>query len=136
MAGAVGPQHRTGYLHLCAAAPGRDEAQVAYEEKNLCSGRVFSGAHVSNSTLVLPPSNGVSPPPTPYPPPPCTYQYQADIPDTRGIGASVASLVERIEISNAEDSTWISAVLSICRYVRVNNFAPFSLLISVISLTF
>lgn len=41
----------------------------------------------------------------------------ADNSNCRGIGASIGSLVERIEISNAQDTTWISAILSLCRYV-------------------
>ncbi|OTA70054.1 hypothetical protein K449DRAFT_427565 [Hypoxylon sp. EC38] len=37
-----------------------------------------------------------------------------------GIGASIASLVERIEITYASDTTWISAILSLCSAVELN----------------
>lgn len=33
----------------------------------------------------------------------------------RGIAASIASLVERINIVNTDDTTWISAILCLCR---------------------
>ncbi|KAF2966127.1 hypothetical protein GQX73_g7452 [Xylaria multiplex] len=37
-----------------------------------------------------------------------------------GIGSSIASLVERIEIAHAYDQTWISAILSLCSAVELN----------------
>lgn len=33
-----------------------------------------------------------------------------------GIGASIASLVERVKIVNSMDQTWISAILALCTY--------------------
>ncbi|KAH9984589.1 hypothetical protein F4779DRAFT_612271 [Xylariaceae sp. FL0662B] len=37
-----------------------------------------------------------------------------------GIGASIVSLVERIEITRAYDQTWISTILSLCSAVELN----------------
>ncbi|KAF2116759.1 hypothetical protein BDV96DRAFT_572814 [Lophiotrema nucula] len=34
----------------------------------------------------------------------------------RGIGASIASLVMRVRIAREADTTWISSVLTLCRY--------------------
>ncbi|KAI5868248.1 hypothetical protein GGS23DRAFT_544657 [Durotheca rogersii] len=37
-----------------------------------------------------------------------------------GIGASIASLVERIEITHSNDTTWISSILFLCSVTELN----------------
>lgn len=103
VASTVGTQCGVGHLYLRIATGIFDEASLANKKTH------FVGSGLLGSTLVSDlfclPSLSV-------------FRSSFGVLTAcccRGIVASIASLVERVEVTHSVDTTWIAAILSLCR---------------------
>lgn len=103
VASTVGNQCGIGHLYLRAATPIFDEASVADQKTHFAGGGLFGSTLVSDLFCFA-----------------TLYGYRSPFGVLtrgccRGIAASIASLVQRVEVTHSVDTTWIAAILSLCR---------------------